>query len=54
MLETGENIPKSSIINILSRIYNLKERKAISTMMKLMKSEDTHPNVFISSFNFLD
>lgn len=52
--ENIEEEKKSCIINILSEIYNLKERKAISSMMKLMKKSDTNPNIYISSFNFLN
>lgn len=52
--ENIEEEKKSCIINILSEIYNLKERKAISSMMKLMKKNDSNPNIYISSFNFLN
>lgn len=44
----------SATINILSEIYTSKERKPISFMMKQMKDERTHPNVFLASFSFLN
>lgn len=44
----------SSCLNVLTEIYNIKERKAITHMMKLLKKQNTHPNIFISSFNFLN
>ncbi len=43
----------SSIITILSEIYALRERKAISVMMKILKNPKAHPNIYISSFEFL-
>ena len=44
----------SSCLTILSDIYNIKERKAITFMMKILKKQNTHPNIFISSFQFLN
>lgn len=44
----------TSCLTILSDIYNIKERKAITYMMKILKRQNTHPNIFIASFQFLN
>lgn len=52
--DSNNVVSVSSCLNALSEIYNIKERKAITHMMKLLKKQNTHPNIFISSFYFLN
>lgn len=57
LLEENEETGSTSLastFNILAEIYNLKERKAITVMMKILKKKQLHPNIFIASFNFLN